>query len=519
MDLLKNPDFAAYVKHALERYHVPGIAIAMVQGNRIESAGFGKASLDPPADCNPDTLFDIASTSKSLTAASVALLIDDNDKYPQVQYESRMSDLLPGDFVMPGNDHNDVTVEDVLSHRTGMAPNDYSLLGPNAAQPDDARSVTRNLRNLITVAPNRSEYLYCNLMFTAASYLVECKSGLKFSEFIQTRFFKPLGMQSTNLQPQGAREKGLAHRLATGYYWDKEAGEYVCMPCHDSPEAQGAGRIISSVNDYIKWVRALMNKQAPITESIYQGLVKKRISQSPPLNDSEDSEGSEGGHDAFPTFAAAGVEIHQYCGHTMITHDGLDLGYGSTLFFLPELKFGAVVFGNSNNASNVARIIKFKLTDWVTGKRSKELLGVITSLDSGSESEDEDSDEEEDEDGFTELENEMIGELCAGGGKRTEQTMPLGAYVGTYWNDGYKGIKVEEKNGGLFVNGRDRSMGFTLTFKHICEQKGYIAYLSEMTEHEKSPIKAEFKLEGERAVELGLSFEDSWDGYIWFKRI
>lgn len=69
-----------------------------------------------------DTLFDIASASKSLTAASVALIVDDDENYPEVKYESHMSDLLPDDFAMPGKHHNHVTLDDALGHRTGLAP-------------------------------------------------------------------------------------------------------------------------------------------------------------------------------------------------------------------------------------------------------------------------------------------------------------------------------------------------------------------------------------------------------------
>lgn len=51
----------------------------------------------------------------------VGLLIDDNEKYPEVQYNAAMSDLLPGEFVMPGLKHTEVImVEDILSHRSGM---------------------------------------------------------------------------------------------------------------------------------------------------------------------------------------------------------------------------------------------------------------------------------------------------------------------------------------------------------------------------------------------------------------
>jgi CubicO group peptidase (beta-lactamase class C family) len=122
MDLLRSPTFSTYVQQLMDRNHVPGLAIAVAQDGAIASAGFGKASLNPPKDCTADTLFDIASASKSVTAASVAILVTDNEKYPHVQYDATMSSLLPNDFVLPGEDHNNVTVEDILSHRTGMAP-------------------------------------------------------------------------------------------------------------------------------------------------------------------------------------------------------------------------------------------------------------------------------------------------------------------------------------------------------------------------------------------------------------
>jgi CubicO group peptidase (beta-lactamase class C family) len=83
---------------------------------------YGKASLYPPTPCTADTLFDIASCSKSLTAASLGLLVNDDQEYPEVQFEATMSSLLPDDFVISGGGYTEgVTVEDILSHRSGMA--------------------------------------------------------------------------------------------------------------------------------------------------------------------------------------------------------------------------------------------------------------------------------------------------------------------------------------------------------------------------------------------------------------
>ena len=123
MDLFRSPKFSSRAEELIKKQHVPGIAIAIVQDDEIASAGYGLASLHPePKPCTADTLFDIASASKSLTAASVALLVNDDEKYPEVQYDAKMCDLLPGDFVMSEEAYTrDITLDDVLSHRTGLA--------------------------------------------------------------------------------------------------------------------------------------------------------------------------------------------------------------------------------------------------------------------------------------------------------------------------------------------------------------------------------------------------------------
>lgn len=123
MDYVRHSSFTSEVENFMKQYHVPGLSIAVVHDDQVFSNGYGHASLETSTPCTADTLFDIASCAKSMTAVSAALLIDDNDNYPDVQYEARMSHLLPGDFVMAEPEYTEgVTVEDILSHRTGMAP-------------------------------------------------------------------------------------------------------------------------------------------------------------------------------------------------------------------------------------------------------------------------------------------------------------------------------------------------------------------------------------------------------------
>ena len=120
MDLFQSPIFASRIKQLVEKHHIPGIALAIVKDGKVASVAHGVASVSSARPMTTDTLFDIASASKSLTAASIALLVEDDD-HPDVKYDAKMSDLLPGDFEMPGEEHKGVTLDDLLGHRTGLA--------------------------------------------------------------------------------------------------------------------------------------------------------------------------------------------------------------------------------------------------------------------------------------------------------------------------------------------------------------------------------------------------------------
>lgn len=112
-----------------------------------------------------------------------------------------------------------------------------------------------------------------------------------------------------------------------------------------------------SVNDYIRWVKAMMNHEVPITEGIYKGLVKSRIFQN--------QEAENLNPLTSPSVYAAGWEIFYYRGHMVASHDGADPGFGTIHFFLPEFKFGGAIFGNSSDAGILAAIVMRELIDEV----------------------------------------------------------------------------------------------------------------------------------------------------------
>lgn len=375
-------------------------------------------------------------------------------------------------------------------------------MGVKADEPDDARSITRNLRNLHVVAPIRSKYIYCNMMFTVASYLVEKVTEVSFAKFLEENFFEPLAMNTTTLQPERARAKGLGHRIATGYSWDRENQKYIEVPVVDCPEGQGAGSIMTSANDYIKWVKAFMNHQHPITKNIYDGLIQPRIIQDPDLNNAAPK--------SSPTMIAAGWEVFYYRGHMLVIHDGSISGFSSTHFFLPEFKFGAVILSNSDTGHAVD-ILARELMDEVLGV--PQTLGHWASHYTAYH----------DDRNFTENQEKHRQQLicdalkCPGFNEPQPQKMPLAAYVGEYWNPGYHGMTVQIKDGKLFIDATDRSMDFTLTFEHVCDQTKFIVCLMDPYGGGPDYFYAEFRFENDKAVKMGLALEDEKE-FIWFDR-
>ena len=338
--------------------------------------------------------------------------------------------------------------------------------------------------------------MYNNMMFTVATHLVETISGMPFSEFLKEHIFKPLSMVSTNLQPSAALKAGLQDRLSTGYYWNKDSETLRPVELSETPEDQGAGSIITSVNDYIKWVKALMNQEAPISAEVYQGLTTPRMICSPDINDEEKMPFSS------PLLYAAGLETHYYRGYQVIQHDGLISGFTSAHFFLPSLKFGGVLLGNSTSASDIIETIIHELIDEAiqTPESQKPDWNAIQKAANKR------SDEEEEE-------------SRKDPSTRQPLEKPLSTYLGRYSNAGYHELTVEDRNGQLFADAKDRSFAFYLTFEHFSDGRIFEATLVDPYEWEEEKLDAEFVFEDEKVVRMGIKFEEDLDEMIWFDKI
>src|SRR3954469_14637565 len=111
------PDLEAWITRALDTFHTPGAAVAVVKDGRVVfSRGFGRRRLGAPETVDEDTLFGIASNTKAFTATALALLVDEG----RIGWDDRVIDRLPGFRMSDPFVTRESTIRDLLPHRSGM---------------------------------------------------------------------------------------------------------------------------------------------------------------------------------------------------------------------------------------------------------------------------------------------------------------------------------------------------------------------------------------------------------------
>jgi len=320
----------SYIREAMEKWRVPGLAIAVIKdGELVLARGYGDRQIGRDAPVTADTVFSIASCTKSFTATCIAMLVDEG----KLDWDDPVRKHLP-DFKLADPDVTEhVTIRDLLCHRTGLVRGD--LLGMNNGFTRTA--MLNQLQFLPQAAPFRSKVTYNNVMFAVLGEIVEKKSGASWQEFVARRVFEPLEMKSTTTD----RGSVAADRLATRHrFYDGELAP-LRTPIYDHTIAPAAA-IHSTVGDLTRWL------SFNLREGEHQGrrLVSKNamreihsLQQSIPVKWRPDSDV----YDAGFVGTGLGWYVRDYRGRKVVQHGG---GWGADMAFVPEEDLGLVVLSN-----------------------------------------------------------------------------------------------------------------------------------------------------------------------------
>ncbi|WP_112321726.1 serine hydrolase [Oceanibium sediminis] len=315
----------------LERTGIPGLAIAVVQGGEtVYARGFGTRSVDGDAPVDADTVFMLASVSKSLGATVVATQVSAG----RVSWDDPVRRHLPSfdmgdDWV---SDH--VTIGDLYAHRSGLpdhAGDDLEDIGY------DRRAVMERLSQL-PKGRFRLDYAYTNFGMTAAAEAVATAAGTDWASLSEAALYEPLGMTSTS--SRHADYMARSNRAAS--HVPERDG--FAVSDRRQPDAQSpAGGVSSSVRDMALWMRMVLAggtagpERLVSEEALLPALSPQAIS------------GSSMQLGARTSTYGYGFNVGtRPSGRVVLSHSGaFALGASASFSMIPDLDLGIVVLSNA----------------------------------------------------------------------------------------------------------------------------------------------------------------------------
>lgn len=290
------PDIIAHaLQPFVDGHRLAGAVVLVADRNRIldlEAVGFADVAV---RKCmQKDSLFWIASQSKSVTAAALMMLVDEG----KVKLDDPVRKYLPefaGVLVEPGqkNDHSPphrpshpITIREILSHTSGLRflnAKDKMVIDSAPL----AESVQHDLLEPLLFEPG-SGYKYSNEGIDAAGLIIQVVSGMPYETFLQQRLFTPLEMKDTTFFPSAAQ----VARLAKSYKPDAAKSgleetriKYLQYPL-DAPGRYPApgGGLFSTAADVARFCQMLLNggvyrQRRYLSEASIAELTKKQTGE------------------------------------------------------------------------------------------------------------------------------------------------------------------------------------------------------------------------------------------------
>ena len=434
-------DLDAFVASSMRTFEVPGMAVAIVKDGKILVAkGYGVRKLGDPTPVDEFTMFGIGSNTKAFTTAALATLVDQG----KLSWDDPVYQRLPG-FVMydPYVSH-EMTIRDLLTHRSGMGLGEGDLLfWPHTTY--SREEVIYKLRFMKPHSSFRSHYAYDNLLYMTAGQIIPAVTGTSWDDYVRQRIFGPLGMNHSNVS-------NTAYKSGDDYAFPHERinGKLQVIHFEELDNAGPAGAINSCAADMAKWVQLQLNRGKfadrdgrLFTEKRSQEMWEPQTilpigNPPPPL---------AGLKENFADYAL-GWRLHDYHGRKLIGHTGGVAGFVSRVMLVPEENLGVVVLTNGEEGGAFDAILYHVLdhyfhlppTDWIAAFKAVK--------------------DKEEKDAAEEM-KKSEGARAA----NSKPSLPLDKYAGVYNDAWYGPITIRMENGALTVN-FEHTPGMTGDLQH-----------------------------------------------------
>ena len=349
--------FDAYMEQTLKDWNTPGVGVGIVVGDKLVFAKcYGYRDYEKKLPFTSKTMQPIASNSKLFTAVAAGMLVEEG----KLTWDKPVRESVPEIRFYNDELNNNVTLRDMLSHRTGVTRHDLIWF----KSPFTRQELFDKLKYLEPQEPMRETFLYNNLMFAAVGQIIEMKSGKKWEDFVRERIFTPLDMSTTCYtiadmlkQPDyGApfREK-------------RDSFELYKIPYYEDTEGVApAGAIISNIDELSRWLIALMNEGKYGGKQVLPATVLKAAMQ--PAIALPNAAGEALGYwEVLNAAYGMGRQTASYRGKLLTFHGGDLPGFHSQISFMPNDKIGVIVLVQTDHSAPLYNIISYNVYERLLG--------------------------------------------------------------------------------------------------------------------------------------------------------
>jgi len=419
----KLSSFDSYMEQVLKDWNTPGIGVGIVVNDKLVFAkGYGYRDHEKKLPFTPATLCQIASNSKLFTAVSAGVLVEEGT----LNWDKPVRESVPAIQFYNDQLNNNVTLRDMLSHRTGVTRHDLIWF----RSPFTRKELFEKLKYLEPQEPMRETFLYNNLMYAAAGEIIELKSGKRWEEFVRERIFSPLGMNTTAFTISDMTQHpdhGVPYREK------RDSFELYKIPYYEDTEGVApAGAIISNIDELSHWLIALMNEGKYNGKQVLPASVLKATLQ-PAIGLPNTLGEALGFWELLNPAYGMGRQTAAYRGHLLTYHGGDLPGFHSQVSFMPNDKIGVIVLVISDHSAPLYNIVSYNVYERLLGMdqtpwSQRQLQQRLAGKKAGTEA------------------------RAKAGGDRVPNTKPshsLADYAGDYENAAYGILKIGLKSDAL----------------------------------------------------------------------
>lgn len=349
--------FDEYMEQTLKDWNTPGVGVGIVVGDKLVFAkGYGYRDYEKKLPFTPKTMQPIASNSKLFTAVSAGMLVEEG----KLTWDKPLKESVPTIEFYNDQLNNNVTLRDMLSHRTGVTRHDSIWF----KSPFTRKELFAKLKYLEPQQPMRTTFLYNNLMFAAVGQIIEIESGKRWEDFVRERIFTPLGMSTTCYTIADMLKQP---DFGVPFREKRDSFELYKIPYYEDTEGVApAGAIISNIDELSHWLIALTNNGKYNGKQVLPASVLEETLQ-PAIGLPNTAGEALGYWEMLNPAYGMGRETASYRGKLLTFHGGDLPGFHSQISFMPNDKIGVIVLVISDHSAPLYNIISYNVYERMLG--------------------------------------------------------------------------------------------------------------------------------------------------------